>query len=81
MNRNNVIIICVYYYCSCIRRRRQRMRQAAEAAKKNSYTPGIFAPVPEKSTMKGFLGLDFSPEVFVKSDPPYAKLKEEKDRI
>lgn len=57
------------------------MRQAAEAAKKNSYTPGIFAPVPEKSTMKGFLGLDFSPEVFVKSDPPYAKLKEEKDRI
>lgn len=79
--RNNVIIICVYFFCSCIRRRRQRMRKAAEAAKNNTYTPGTFAPVPDKSTIKGFLGLDFSPEVFVKSDPPYKKLEEEKNRI
>eukprot|EP00105_Crassostrea_gigas_P010012 XP_011425151.1 PREDICTED: uncharacterized protein LOC105326687 [Crassostrea gigas] len=76
-----VLITIVAIVACCIRRRRQRMRKAAETAKNNTYTPGTFAPVPDKSTMKGFLGLDFSPEVFVKSDPPYKKLEEEKDRI
>lgn len=76
-----VLITIVAIVACCIRRRRQRMRKAAEAAKNNTYTPGTFAPVPDKSTIKGFLGLDFSPEVFVKSDPPYKKLEEEKNRI
>lgn len=76
-----VLITIVAIVACCIRRRRQRMTKAAETAKNNTYTPGTFAPVPDKSTMKGFLGLDFSPEVFVKSDPPYKKLEEEKDRI
>lgn len=76
-----VLISIVAIVACCIRRRRQRMSKAAETAKNAPYTPGTFAPVPDKSTMKGFLGLDFSPEVFVKSDPPYEKLKEDKNRI
>lgn len=68
-------------YCfSCIRRRRMRR---AEMTKNSPYTPGNIAPVPEKEkgSMKGFLGLDFSPEVFVSSQSSYKKLEEEKERI
>jgi hypothetical protein len=49
--------------------------------KNSPYTPGNIAPVPEKEKMKGFLGLDFSPEVFATSQSPYQKLEEEKECI
>ena len=68
-----------FTYFSCIRRR--RMRRAAQQAKQAPYTPGNIAPVGDKSVMKGFLGLDFSPEVFISSETPYKKLQEENARI
>lgn len=75
------LFIYLLSYCfSCIRRRRMRR---AEMTKNSPYTPGNIAPVPEKEkgSMKGFLGLDFSPEVFVSSQSSYKKLEEEKERI
>lgn len=73
-----LVVIAVTVAC-CIRRRRNR--QAAERARKSVYTPENIAPVTEKATMKGMLGLEFSPQVFVSSEPPYKKLEEEKERI
>nr|XP_022318663.1 uncharacterized protein LOC111121605 [Crassostrea virginica]XP_022318665.1 uncharacterized protein LOC111121605 [Crassostrea virginica]XP_022318666.1 uncharacterized protein LOC111121605 [Crassostrea virginica] len=73
-----VVVIIVIVAC-CIRRR--RMRRAAQQDKQAPYTPGNIAPVGDKSVMKGFLGLDFSPEVFVSSETPYKKLQEENARI
>ncbi|XP_048763314.2 uncharacterized protein LOC125671570 isoform X2 [Ostrea edulis] len=74
-----IVSIVVTVFC-CIRCRRMRR---AEMTKNSPYTPGNIAPVPEKEkgSMKGFLGLDFSPEVFVSSQSSYKKLEEEKERI
>ncbi|XP_061191236.1 uncharacterized protein LOC133199451 [Saccostrea echinata] len=73
-----MVAIAVTVAC-CIRRR--RIRRAAEKARKSVYTPENIAPVPDKAAMKGILGLEFSPEVFVSSEPSYKKLEEEKERI